>query len=118
MATLEDIAGAVLNRDDLAARSLVQDLERAGVDIAACPEPQTSNMRVRTMAAALVSLFAWRRGVPAPVWTKTAGCFPEPFYTSRYALTSATTRAGLERETPNVLRRFAVYASPDFLRQV
>jgi len=118
MAALENIARAALNREDLRARELVQEFEQAGGDIGAASEPLTDDRRVRTMAAAIAALFAHRSGRKPPQWVATVGQFPEGFYTSVFATPGSRTRANLERETPDVLKPFGVFASPNYLRQV
>jgi len=112
---LEDLASAMLERDALRARSLVQDLVRAHVDLAHYPAPQGVSSAVRTMMAALLELLAERQGVAAPLWTAGVGALPEPFYTNAHALSSPKMRARSERESPAPLRTRNIFAFADVL---
>jgi hypothetical protein len=115
MGRIEELATAVLERNDLLARSLVQDIHREGIDLARYPHPVGAKLPLLTMSAALLELLAERQGVPAPAWTQTAGTFPEPFYTLKSALTMPRLRARCEAESPAPLKRRNVYSLGQFL---
>jgi len=115
MVKVEDLAMAMLARDALTARSLLQDLLRSGVDLAQYPDPEGVSSPVRTMTAAIVELLLSRRGCPAPAWTQRTDRLPEPFFTNALALRSARLRAQDERESPEPLRRRNIFAGANVL---
>jgi hypothetical protein len=115
MATrLEQLAEAVLARRALEARSLVQEMVRAGL-IGELVEPATADPPVRVVAAALAELLAGRHALPAPEWTSRVGPLSEPFFAVERALRWPRLREECEREAPEPLRRRAIYAPAGFL---
>lgn len=116
MELVEKLAEAVLERDSLRARSLVQDLVRSHVNLAAYPAPSPAlHRRVRTMAAALLELLAERHGVSPPVWVHDGERFPEPTYVTEMALKLPRHAERCRRESPAPLAKRNIYAPADFL---
>ena len=115
MATrLERLALAVLAREALEARSLVQEMVRAGL-AAELSEPATHDHATRVVAAALAELLAQRHGLDAPAWTASEGALAEPFFALERATRWPILRAECEREAPTPLRRRRIYAPATFL---
>lgn len=115
MGRIEELAMAVLERDELRARSIVQDIHREGIDLARYPHPEGAKQHLLTMAAALLELLAERQGIRAPAWTQAAGAFAEPFYTLKSALTMPRLRARWEAESPAPLKQRNIYSLGQFL---
>lgn len=111
---LEQLAEAVLARRALDARSLVQDMVRAGLSDE-LGNPETQDPSVRTVAAALAELLAERHHVPVPPWSTREGPLGEPFFAVERALRWPALRAQCEREAPEPLRRRRIYAPAGFL---
>lgn len=119
MNPIEHLAEAVLARDALLARSIVQDILRSHVDLSAYPAPAPEvSPRVRTMSAALLELLAERAGVQAPSWTAESGSFSEPFYVTALALRSHKQREMCDAESPEPLARRNIRAPGAFLTAV
>lgn len=113
-ARLEHLATAVLTRQALEARSLVQEMVRAGL-AGELTEPTTAPLDVRVVAAALAELLAERHGLPAPAWAAQVGALPAPFFAVERALRWPLLREQCEREAPAPLRRRGIYAPASFL---
>lgn len=110
MATrLERLAFAVLAREALEARSLVQEMVRAGL------AAELSEPAARVVAAALAELLAQRHGLDAPAWTASEGALAEPFFALERATRWPLLRAECEREAPAPLRQRRIYAPATFL---
>ena len=115
MATrLEHLAEAVLTRQALEARSLVQEMVRAGL-AHELDEPTQVSPAVRVVAAALAELLAQRHGLPVPAWAVRVGALSEPFFAVERALRWPSLREQCEREAPEPLRRRGIYAPASFL---
>lgn len=115
MATrLENLAEAILARRALEARSLVQEMVRAGL-ARELAEPALAAPDVRVVSAALAELLAQRHGLPAPGWTALVGPLPVPFFAVERALRWPLLREQCEREAPEPLRRRGIYAPAGFL---
>jgi hypothetical protein len=115
MATrLEHLAEAVLTRQALEARSLVQEMVRAGL-ASELADPTSAAPAVRVVAAALAELLAQRHGLPAPAWAALVGPLPAPFFAVERALRWPLLREQCEREAPEPLRRRGIYAPAGFL---
>lgn len=111
---LELLATAVLTRQALEARSLVQEMVRAGLG-GELLEPASGDPAVRIVAAALAELLAQRHGLTAPPWVVQEGALPEPFFAVERALRWPWLREQCEREAPEPLRRRGIYAPAGFL---
>jgi len=115
MATrLEHLAKAVLTRQALEARSLVQEMVRAGL-AHELTEPTGVRPAERVIAAALAELLAQRHGLPVPPWVTQVGSLPEPFFAVERALRWPMVREQCEREAPEPLKRRGIYAPAGFL---
>lgn len=115
MVSLEALAMAALAQDNLALRSLVQDLLHQQPDVAAWPAPSTSDPQLLAIAAALAELLAQQRHQPAPAWTSTVGPAPQPQFLLKAAATLKRLRTLCMEEAPEPLRKRHLYAPPNFL---
>lgn len=115
MELLEQLAQAALTRDHLTLRSLVQDLTRAKTDFSKLPRPNTTDMRLLVISAALTELLAQRNNQTPPAWTKEIGALKEPFFLLESALTMKRLRTLCETQSPEPMRKRLLYAPPHFL---
>ena len=115
MTTAENIATAILAKDALTVRSLVQDWLRSSPVCATEPAPISNDARVRVVAAAVLELLADRAGQAAPAWVGTVGQLPAPLFLVEAASHSPKMRARVERESPEALRRHNVFAPASYL---
>jgi len=115
MVTLEMLAEAALQRDNLSLRSQVQDFVRDHPQLTAISRPQSDNQQILGIAAALLELLAERTGKPAPAWTRDIGAVPEPVFLLEAAMRMKRLRALCEAESPEPLKKRGLYAPPDFL---
>lgn len=115
MATLEQLAEAVLANEPLMARALAQELSRAS--ISAMPRPASSlDERVQIMAAALAELLASYQGTQPPSWVADYGALNEPL--DLLPARTERLRALLAASAPEPLRRRNILAPEGFLRAV
>jgi hypothetical protein len=115
MATIEQLAEAVLARDDLSARALSQELVR--VPITGVPRPHPSHgERVLIMAAALAELLAGYQNVAPPSWALAVGAMPETF--DLLPARREPLRSLLIERAPEPLRRRNILAAENFLRAI
>jgi hypothetical protein len=115
MATIDELARAVLDGNALLARSLAQDFIRNNPVLTAVKSPAVSDARVLAASAALLELFALRSNQPAPLWTSVVGGTGSPVYLVKAALTMKRLRALCDAESPLPLRKRGFYAPPDYL---
>ena len=115
MATLEDLAAAALSGDALGLRSLALEWLRSERPVAETPRPDTTDVRVLAVSAALAELFAQRLQQPPPPWTSQIGPLPEPIFLVRSAARMKRLRQLCENESPLPLRRRRLFAPPNFL---
>lgn len=115
MGVIEAFAEAALCRDGLLLRSLAQEVVHQYPRLSSIPRPQTHDLHVLTMAAALVELLALRLEQPAPEWTREIGAMSEPFFLLEAVQRMPRLRSVCETESPEPLRRRQCYAPPDFL---
>ena len=115
MAELVDIARAAIAGEALSVHSLAQEWLSEHTPLSQVPPPEDSNETVRIVAAALVELFALRRGEPAPAWSAQVGALNEPLFLLRYAATMPRLRRMCEQEAPEPLRRRRIFAPADYL---
>ncbi|NOT02916.1 MAG: hypothetical protein HOP29_20140 [Phycisphaerales bacterium] len=115
MIRLEDIARAAIDGEALRVRSLTQDWLAETARISQAPPPSGDDSMVRVVAAALVELFALRRGEPPPEWAAGVGPLDTPLYLLRSAAVMPRLRRLCELESPEPLRRRRIYAPPDYL---
>ena len=116
--TIEQMAEAMLNRNALGLRLLVQAWLRMKPRFARVPRPTTKDPRVLTAAAALVELLAERANQSAPPWSAGVGGLPEPFFVVSYADQPGFTRDLCLREAPAPFARRNIFSPPNFLHMV
>jgi hypothetical protein len=114
MVRIEDIARAALDYDALAVRDLIQELLRNQPDWSSLPRPVTVDENTLIVAAALLELLALRSGAEPAVWTREIGPAREPIHLVRTAATMPRTRARVEAESPEPLRKRNVFAPADY----
>jgi len=115
MVTLEQLAEAALNRDNLRLRSLAQDWLRENPRLSDTPRPNTPDPRLLAVAASLIELFAQRGRQTPPTWAKEVGPLPEPIFLVESAASMKRLRALCETQAPEPLRKRRLYAPPNFL---
>lgn len=113
--TLDELAVALLEADNLRLRSLLQDALRENPDITTWPQPVSTDIRIRAAAASLAELCAERYSQPPPWWTERVESLPEPMFVVRSAATMKRLRRLCETESPLPLRKRGFYAPPGFL---
>jgi len=115
MARIEQLAEAILKKEGIIVRSLVQDFFSENPHLADIPKPSVDDAHLLAASASLLELFARRTGQEAPAWTKTIGPLPEPVFLLKAATTMKHLRELCERESPEPLRKRGFYAPPNFL---
>jgi len=110
MVRIEHIARAALAYEALAVRDLIQDLLRDAPDWASIPRPVGVDEDTLVVAAALLELLALRSGAEPATWTRETGPAREPIHLVRAAATMPRTRARVEAESPEPLRKRNVFA--------
>lgn len=115
MEQIEQLAQAILDRDHLKARSLVQDFVRAKTDFSKVRRPSTSDVQVLALSAALTELLAIRNKQTPPAWTKEVGPLAEPLFLLKSAATMKRLRTLCETQSPEPMRKRLLYAPPHFL---
>lgn len=115
---LEQMAQALLDRDAMRLRLLVQAWLRAAPRFDTVPRPTTRNPRVLAAAAALVELLAERANQPPPSWTADVGGLSEPFFVMSYADRPGYTRDLCLRESPAPLKQRNIFSPANFLNMV
>ena len=111
-------ADALLTRDDLRLRILVQEWLWANSNITKVPRPDTCDEPSLIAAAALVGLLALRKGQAPPAWTADVGALPEPFFVMERADRPGFTRELCLNEAPEPLKKRNIFAPPNFLVMV
>lgn len=115
MVQLEDIALSALTGDALAVRSLAGQWLEDTTDLAAVLRPETNDRTLITVAAALIELFAKRRGVAPPDWTREIGALDGPLFLVRSAETMPNLKRLCENESPEPMRRRHIFVPPNYL---
>jgi hypothetical protein len=114
MVRIEDIARAALAYEALTVRELIQDLLRDPPDWASIPRPAAVDEKTLVVAAALLELLALRSGAEPAAWTRDTGPAREPIHLVRAAATMPRTRAHVEAESPEPLRKRNVFAPTEY----
>lgn len=114
MVQIEDIARAALAYEALTVRDLIQDLLRDPPDWASIPRPAAVDEKTLVVAAALLELLALRSGTEPAAWTREVGPIREPIHLVRAAMTMPRTRARVEAESPEPLRKRNVFAPAEY----
>ena len=112
---VEDLVGALLRYDSLAARQWIADAARAELRWDAVPEPRDLDSRAKIVAAGIVETLAGRAGVRPPAWTSTIGPSEQPILLVQAAARLPHLRELCESSGPEPLRARRVLAPPDFL---
>lgn len=112
---LVDIAECILEGDALLARSHVQEWLYSQPELAKEPLPETDNVQVLALSAALLELFATRLGQASPEWTKQVLPLDEPVYLLHSATKMPRLRRLCEEQSPGPLRRRNLFAPADYL---
>jgi hypothetical protein len=115
MMQIEDIARAALAYDALMVRDLIEELLREHPDWSSIPRPADVDEKTLVVAAALVDLLALRSGAEPPLWTREIGPAKEPIYLVRAAATMPRTRARMEVESPEPLRKRNIFAPSEYV---
>lgn len=114
MVRIEDIARAALAYEALTVRDLIQTFLRDLPDWAAIPRPTSVDENTLVVAAALLELLALRSGAEPAAWTRETGPAPAPIHLVRAAATMPRTRARVEAESPEPLRKRNVFAPAEY----
>jgi len=112
---LEDLVGALLRYDALAARQWVADARREGLEWRTVPEPRSLDPVGMAVAAGIVELLASRARQSPPDWTAAVPALPEPLLLVRAAAWMPRLRHVCEVEGPAPLRKRGLLAPPEFL---
>jgi hypothetical protein len=115
---LQQMAEALLQRDDLQLRLVMQAWLRESPQFSLVPNPVANDSQVLTAAAALVELLALQAEQPPPPWTANVGGLPEPFFVMRRAERPGFTRDLCLNESPEPFKRRNIFAPPNFLHMV
>jgi hypothetical protein len=115
MVQIEQLAEAILKKEGIIIRSLVQDFFSENPRLADIHRPSVDDAHILAASASLLELFASRLGQQAPAWTKTIGPLPEPIFLLKAAATMKHLRELCERESPEPLRKRGFYAPPNYL---
>jgi len=118
MVRIEQLAEAILKKEGITVRSLVQDFFRENPRLADIPRPSVDDTQILAASASLLELFASRLGQEAPIWTRTIGPLPEPIFLLKAAATMKRLRELCEQESPEPLRKRGFYAPPNYLEFV
>ena len=115
---IEEMAEALLNRNDLRLRLLLQAWLATNPNITAVPYPKTRNQRVLAAAAALAELLALQLNQTKPTWTKDIGGLPQPFFVISLGEKAGFTRNLCLTEAPEPFKRRNIFAPANFLSMV
>lgn len=113
---LSELARAATAGDALATRAAAMELSETNLSALACPVDLDPTELV--IAAALVELFAQRRGSEAPAWVHEIGALDEPRFLVKLASRMPHLRAQCERESPPPLRSRNLFAPANYLTWV
>ncbi len=115
MATIDEMADAALQRDNLLLRGLLGDMLRDLPDVKDWPPPASLCAKNRAVAASIAELVARHQKQTPPVWAAAVPGIDETFYLVRTAATMRGVRRLCDEETPTELRKRGFLAPPDFL---
>lgn len=115
---LRGMAEALLVRDDLRKRGLMQIWLRQSPQFSETPQPETDDPRVLIAAAALVEELAHRANQEPPAWSAHVGALPEPFFVMERAERPGFSRTLCLTEAPDSFKRRNIFAPPNFLNMV
>ncbi len=113
--TLADLARALLAHHGATSGQLAMNLLELPA-FGLIPKPDDVTERELVVCAALVELFAARRGEAAPDWVHAVGAWPEPIYLmGGYEKRFPKSAARWRREAPEPLRKRNVFAPAEFM---
>ena len=92
-----DLVQAILAERDLEARQLMVDLQDITQSFSNVAKPDTQNLEELIVAAALVELFATRRGELPPSWTQQIAGLDKPRYLDRKSTRLNSSHGGISR---------------------
>jgi len=115
MTTIEQIGKAALNGDAIFVRALTQDLLSLYPVLAEVPKPESSDLELLAVSAAIIELLSLRRGENPPTWTQAIGALEKPVFLLRAATKMPRLREMCQDAAPYPLRRRRIYAPPDYL---
>ena len=118
MVRIEQLAKAAVARDALSLRSLSQDWLAENPRISDCAPPTDTQALIRSVAAALAELFAFRAKQAPPSWTKDVGDAGQSFFLVQAAEAMPRLRRICEEQSPMPLRKRKLFAPPNFLEFV
>jgi hypothetical protein len=113
--TVAAIAHAILTYDVYRVSGLVQEWLRYDLPFPDVPRPETDDLRVLTVAAAVVELLATRAHQKPPAWVADVGTLDEPFFVMRLSPKEVYTRNLCLTEAPEPLKRRNIFAPPNYL---
>jgi len=113
--TVEQLAKAALDLDNLLLRALTQEFLRQNPQLSEMNRPNTNDARALAAAASLIELFALRSGQQPPAWTTEIGPLPEKMYLVNAAAIGSYTRRLCDTESPEPLCKRGFLAPPNFL---
>ena len=116
--TIQEMAEALLNRNDLRLRQLVQSWLRSKPNATEARRPTTQDQNTLVVSAALVELLALRLNQKPPTWAETVGGLEQPFFVMKLAERPGFTRDLCLREAPEPLKRRNIFTPPNFLNMV
>ena len=114
-ASILELVRAIFAERDLEARQMVMDLHALPQRFSDIPKPETADAEELVLAAALVELFADRRGEAAPAWTQQVGGFAQQRFLMGDPLRYPRFYARCVAETPEPLKRRNLIAPRDYL---
>lgn len=109
---------ALLRRDDLHLRLLMQAWMQTNPNVAEFSRPTTHDSSVLAAAAALTELLALQLGQAAPDWTSDVGGLPQPFFVMKLGERPGFTRDLCLAKAPEPFRQRNIFAPANFLSMV
>ena len=113
---LSELVQYVLNNNCLYARQWVQDSIHMKFDWSTVKEPSELEGKYLIVAAAITNLFAKRNNVSPPKWIKKVMASNKPIWLIRQDMPRLSKR--VEKECPESLRSYNVYAPSNYLTLV
>jgi hypothetical protein len=116
MKTMDEIAAAALNRDNLALRGLLMDMLVECPDVRRWLAPITTDKQAMAVAASIAELVARHRNQSAPTWTVNVPPTDGLFYMVKTAQYMRGIKKLCDEGSPVELRKRGFLAPPDFLK--
>ena len=112
---LADIASAILDHRTLDARQNTHDFWADTPDFAQVLKPSQESPTVLVICAALLELFAARRGQRSPTWTATVGGLDKPLFLVPEFEAVPYQRSRCLRDAPRPLKERNLFAPSNYL---